>query len=156
MQETPHFRSTQEAKLINCLLSMWRSSGATLRASWITKLITLPLRGSPVTLWRKLISDTVTLWFKFFGHYPELIPIGLTGKSIASLSHSVLSITQQTYTASTSLQTLHQPMSSIRLNPNLCLTAKHSNANWRSLFNEAKKRRSKTHQTQHPPPTGCA
>uniref|UniRef100_A0A8C6NX42 Ig-like domain-containing protein n=1 Tax=Nothobranchius furzeri TaxID=105023 RepID=A0A8C6NX42_NOTFU len=49
------------------LLSMWRSSKSTPIPSWITQLLTLPLRESPDTLRRKLISAVIS----FFRSLPK-------------------------------------------------------------------------------------
>ena len=59
---------------LNWLLSTRRSSGSTLSLSRISKLLTLSLRLSSVTLQRKLISAACIC--DSFSHYPELMTIG--------------------------------------------------------------------------------
>lgn len=79
---TSHRRYTGEFLLrfltqLNCHLSMWRSSGSPLSTSWMTKLLTLPLRESSAAPWRKLISTaSVISLFR-----SELLAVG-EGRSI--------------------------------------------------------------------------
>ena len=62
---------------LNWLLSTWRSSdSSTLSLFRMSELLTLSLKLSPATLWRKAHFGRLYSQFRAFGHYPELITIG--------------------------------------------------------------------------------